>query len=91
MLLKSLKLLNSPRFPTTAVMIGALIVMSSCAGYIPQNQTTLTSIDVGRGQHRLWRLARPSNRPPRDTTATAQPRTLPPVLRGALKIRASPP
>ena len=46
MLLKSLKFLNSPRFSTTAVMIGALIVMSSCAGYIPQNQTTLTSIDV---------------------------------------------
>src|ERR1700678_1703220 len=46
MLLKSLKLLKSPRFSTTAVMIGALIVMSSCAGYIRQNQTTLTSIDV---------------------------------------------
>src|ERR1700685_3493012 len=46
MLVKSLKLLKSPRFSTTAVMIGALIVMSSCAGYIRQNQTTLTSIDV---------------------------------------------
>src|SRR5580698_11402055 len=45
MLLKSLKFLNSPRFSTTAVMIGALIVMSSCAGYIPRSQTTLTSID----------------------------------------------
>ena len=41
-----LKLLKSPRLSSLALMIWALVMMSSCAGYTHQNQIELTSIDV---------------------------------------------
>jgi hypothetical protein len=41
-----LTLLKNRRFSTIALMIGALTMMSSCAGYIHQYQTELTAIDV---------------------------------------------